>query len=105
MITCISVQPDSPLHGIEGLKHLPTAQVPGSYDQNLADGNIYISTDEAYEMVQRLAREEGLLVGASSGVAMAACLKVTRELTRGVIVTIFPDGGEKYLSDNFWKED
>ena len=105
MITCISVQPDSPLHGIEGLKHLPTAQVPGIYDQNLADGNIYISTDEAYEMVQRLAREEGLLVGASSGAAMEACLKIARQLTRGMIVTIFPDGGEKYLSDNFWKED
>ena len=101
-ITCVAFQPDSPLHGMEGLKHLPTARVPGIYDPVLADSNMTVSTDEAYEMTRRLAREEGLFVGISSGAAMAAALRVAEGLTSGVIVTIFPDGGSRYGSEHFW---
>ncbi|RMG51794.1 MAG: cysteine synthase family protein [Acidobacteria bacterium] len=101
-IQLISVQPDSPFHGLEGLKHMATAIVPGIYDPTLADANLGISTEEAHQMVKRLAREEGLLVGISSGAAMAAALRVARQLTAGVIVVIFPDGGDRYLSDRFW---
>lgn len=104
-IKCISFQPDSPLHGIEGLKHLPTAMIPGIYDPSLADENLTVSTEEAYDMVKRLAREDGLFVGVSSGAAMGACLKVANEIRSGVLVTVFPDGGEKYLSENFWERD
>ncbi|MBI5471323.1 MAG: cysteine synthase family protein [Ignavibacteriae bacterium] len=102
-IQCISVQPDSPLHGLEGLKHLGTALVPGIYDSKLADANIDVSTEDAYEMTKRLAREEGLLVGNSSGAALAAALAVARDLNEGSIVAIFPDGGEKYLNDSVWE--
>jgi cysteine synthase B len=102
MIACIAFQPDVPLHGMEGLKHLPTARVPGIYDPKLADSNMTVSTDEAYDMTRRLAREEGLFVGISSGAAMAASLRVADSLTSGVIVTIFPDGGSRYGSEPFW---
>jgi len=98
-IKCISFEPDSPLHGLEGLKHLPTAIVPGIYDPTLADEHLSVSTQEAFEMVKRLAREDGLLVGTSSGAAMAVCLKVADRLPSGAIVTVFPDSGTKYLSD------
>jgi len=110
-IRCISFQPDSPLHGLEGLKHMATAIVPGIYDSHLADENLEVSTEEAYEMTKRLAREEGLFVGISSGAAMAVSLHLARGLSEGsqtppgsssVIVTVFPDGGEKYLSERFW---
>jgi cysteine synthase B len=103
-ITCVSFEPDSPLHGIEGLKHLPTAIRPGIYDSALADKHMTVSTDEAYSMVKRLAREEGLFVGISSGAALATALKLASQLTSGVIVTIFPDGGARYGSDHFWNE-
>ena len=103
-IQCISFQPDSPLHGLEGLKHMPTAIVPGIYDAKLADENLVVSTEEAYKLVKRLAREEGLLVGVSSGAAMAVSLRVAKKLEEGVIVTIFPDGGDKYLSERFWEQ-
>ena len=103
-IRLISVQPDSGFHGLEGLKHMPTAIVPGIYDPTLADANISMATEEAYEMVRRLAREEGLLVGISSGAALAACLRVARGIPSGVIVTVFPDGADKYLSQPFWRE-
>ncbi len=99
-IQCISVQPDTPLHGLEGLKHLPTALVPGIYDATLADDNIEVSTEEAYEIMRRLAREEGLLVGPSSAAALIASMQVARQVTEGVIVTIFSDDGLKYLSDS-----
>ena len=102
-IECVSFEPDSPLHGIEGLKHLPTAIRPGIYDPALADEHIVISTREAFSMVKRLAREEGLLVGPSSGAALAASLAVARRSDAAVIVTVFPDGGTRYLDDNFWK--
>ena len=103
-IRLISVQPDAPFHGIEGLKHMPTALRPGIYDETLADMNLEIPTEEAYAMVRRLAREEGLLVGVSSGAALAGALRVARTIRRGVIVTVFPDGGDKYLSERFWEE-
>ncbi len=102
-IQCAAFQPDSPLHGLEGLKHLPTANIPGIFDESLPDQMIEVSTEESYEMVRRLAKEEGLLVGTSSGAAMAASLKMAREIDEGTIVTIFPDSGIKYLSDNLWK--
>ncbi len=104
-VRCISFQPDSPFHGLEGLKHLPTSIVPGIYDPTVADENIEISTEDAYAMTLRLAREEGLLVGISSGAAAVAALKVAGQVRRGVIVTIFPDSGDKYLTERFWDEE
>jgi cysteine synthase B len=101
-VKCIAFQPDSPLHGLEGLKHLSTALVPGIYDSTLADENLEISTEESYDMVKRLAREEGLFVGVSSGAALATALKVAQSLDEGVVVTIFSDGGSKYVSESFW---
>ena len=103
-VQCISVQPDSPLHGLEGLKHMPTALVPGIYDPGLADEQLEISTEEAHRMVLRLAREEGLLVGVSSGANAAAALRVAGRLKDGVVVTIFCDSAAKYLSESFWTE-
>ena len=101
-IKLISFQPDSPFHGLEGLKHMESAIVPAIYDPTLADEDLRIDTDEAYRMVRRLAREEGMLAGISSGAAMVATLHVARRLDRGVVVTVFPDGAEKYLSESFW---
>ena len=103
-VHCTSFQPDSAFHGLEGLKHMPTAIVPKIYDPGLADENLEISTEAAYAMTVRLAREEGLLVGVSAGAAMVACLKVAQKFRRGVFVTIFPDSGDKYLSERFWDE-
>jgi cysteine synthase B len=104
-IRLISMQPASGFHGLEGLKHMPTALVPGIYDDTLADENLWIETEAAYTMVKRLAREEGLLVGPSSGANVAAALKVAQTLREGVVVTVFADGAEKYLSDKFWNEE
>lgn len=101
-IKAISFQPDSPFHGLEGLKHMPTAIVPGIYNAAIADENLEISTEEAHDITRRLGRSEGLLVGISSGAALACALKVAEKIERGVIVTVFPDGGDKYLSDRFW---
>jgi cysteine synthase B len=103
-IRCTSFQPDSPFHGLEGMKHMPTAIKPGIYDPSVADENLEISTEAAYAMTLRLAREEGILAGVSSGAALAAALKVARTISEGVIVTIFPDSGDKYLSERFWDE-
>jgi S-sulfo-L-cysteine synthase (O-acetyl-L-serine-dependent) len=103
-IRCISFQPDSPFHGLEGMKHMATAIVPKIYDPTVADADLAISTEDAYAMTLRLAREEGLLVGVSSGAAMVAALKVAKDARRGVVVTIFPDSGDKYLSERFWDE-
>jgi cysteine synthase B len=102
-IRLISVQPDSPFHGLEGMKHMPSSIVPGIYDRNLADQDWAVSTEEAQAMVKLLARHEGLLVGISSGAAMAACIRLARDVREGVIVTLFPDGGDKYLSARFWE--
>jgi cysteine synthase B len=103
-IQCLSFQPDSPFHGLEGMKHMPSAIKPGIYDEKVADENLEISTESAHIMTLRLAREEGLLVGVSAGAAMVAALKVANRLTSGVVVTIFPDSGDKYLSERFWDE-
>jgi len=104
-IKLISFQPDSPFHGLEGLKHMETAIVPGIYDPTLADENLRISTERSYELVRRLAREMGLMAGISSGAAVAAMLDVAKGLKQGVLVTIFPDGAEKYLNEAFWTVD
>ena len=104
-IKLISFQPDSPLHGLEGLKHMETAIVPGIYDPSLADEDMRVSTEDAYTMVRRLAREEGLLVGISGGAALAAALTVARDLRNAVIVTIFPDSADKYMSERFWQQE
>jgi cysteine synthase B len=102
-IRLVSVQPDSPLHGIEGLKHMDTAIVPGIYDPSLADDALRVETERAEELTRRLASQEGLLVGVSSGAALAAALDVAAEMQDGVIVMIFPDGGERYLTEPFWE--
>ncbi len=106
-VRCISLQPDSPFHGIEGAKHMATAIVPKIYDATLADEDIGISTEDSYKMAIRLAREEGLLVGISAAAAVVGCLKVANERKKGqpaVIVTILCDSGDKYLSERFWTE-
>jgi cysteine synthase B len=106
-IRAISFQPDSAFHGLEGMKHMPTAILPEIYDPSVADENLGVRTEDAYRMVKRLAREEGMLVGISSGAAICACLDVARRLPAGepaVIVTIFPDSGDKYLNERFWDE-
>jgi cysteine synthase B len=104
-IRLVSFQPDSPFHGLEGLKHMASAMVPKIYDPTLADENMSVTTEDAHRMVRRLAREEGLLVGISSGAALAASLQVARRIRQGVLVTVFPDGAEKYLSESFWTTD
>jgi cysteine synthase B len=103
-IKCVSFEPDSPFHGLEGMKHMASAIVPEIYDPTIADENLGASTEEAYDMVKRLAREEGILVGLSAGAAVATSLRVAREIQSGVIVTVFPDGADKYLSESFWEE-
>lgn len=107
-VECISVQPSSGFHGLEGLKHMPTNIVPGIYDPKLADDNLWIETEDAYAMTRRLGRDEGILVGISSGANVAAACTVARRLVRegrsGVIVTVFCDGAAKYLSEEFWGE-
>jgi cysteine synthase B len=103
-IQCISMQPDGPLHGLEGLKHMPTALVPGIYRPELADEQIAVATEDAQHTVLKLAREEGLLVGVSSGGNLFAALTVARRLKEGVIVTIFCDSAAKYLSESFWTD-
>ena len=108
-VKCYSAQPSSGFHGLEGLKHMATAIVPGIYDDTLADGNVWLETENAYRMVRRLAREEGLLVGISSGANVDAALQLGRGLYRegksAVIVTMLCDSADKYLSEHFWEED
>jgi cysteine synthase B len=104
-IVCISLQPDSPFHGIEGTKHMETSIVPKIYDPTIADQDLGIGTEAAEEMCRRLAREEGLLVGVSGAGALAGALQVARSASPGsVVVTIFPDSGDKYLSEHFWED-
>jgi len=104
-IAAISVQPDSPLHGLEGMKHMATARKPGIYDERLADENYEVSTEEAQEMTRRLAVEEGLFVGVSAGANVAASMRLARNLTSdATIVTILCDSGSRYLSEGFWNE-
>lgn len=112
-IKCISLQPDSPFHGLEGLKHMATAIVPKIYDPSLADEDHGISTEAAYAMLKRLAREEGLLVGISSGAAVVGALELAQQLEKSgwiaqngeaVIVTVLCDSADKYLSERLWEE-
>ena len=104
-IRCLSVQPDSPFHGIEGAKHMASSIVPKIYDPAVADQEIWVSTEDAYAVLKRLAREEGLLVGISGAGAMAGSLRLAEESEpNSVIVTIFPDSGDRYLSESLWDE-
>lgn len=107
-IQCISMQPDGPLHGLEGLKYMPTAIVPKIYDPSIADDEIAVDTEDAHKMVLRLAREQGLLVGVSSGANLSAAVRVAeralKETAEPVVVTMFCDSAAKYLSESFWHE-
>ena len=105
-IECISLQPDSPFHGIEGAKYMPASIVPRIYDPALADRNLEISTEDCYAMVRRLARDEGLMVGPSSAASLVGALKVARDskVDHPVVVCIFCDGADKYLSERFWDD-
>ena len=106
-IRCISLQPDAAFHGLEGWKHMATAIVPAIYDPTLADANLEVGTEEAYRLVKRAAREEGLLLSPSAAAALEGCFQVASKLgadEHAVIVTIFPDSGSKYLSERFWDE-
>jgi cysteine synthase B len=108
-IQAVSFQPDSPFHGLEGLKHMGSAIVPAIYNPHLADRDLEVETEAAYVMAKRLAREEGLLVGISAAAAVVASLKIAGEEAaagrRAVIVTVLPDSAEKYLSERFWEEE
>jgi cysteine synthase B len=107
-LQCISLQPDSPFHGIEGAKYMPSAIVPKIYDPSLADANLEISTEGAYAMCKRVAREEGLLLGISAGAALVGCLRVAKSAVErredAVIVTVLCDNADKYLSERFWDD-
>jgi cysteine synthase B len=106
-VRCISLQPDSAFHGLEGWKHMATAIVPAIYDPSVADENLPVPTEDGYALAKRLASEEGLLVSPSAGAALAGCFAVARALPReerAVIVTVFPDAADKYLSERFWEE-
>ena len=98
-VRLVSVQPDSPLHGLEGLKHMATAIVPGIYDPTLADENASVETEAAWDMVRRVAREEGVFIGVSGGATLVAVVRLAETLERGLVVAIIADGGERYLSD------
>ena len=103
-VTLVSVQPETALHGLEGMKHMESAIVPAIYDPTLADIDLRVGTEDSYILTRRLAIEEGLLVGISSGAALSASLKVASTIEDGLIVMIFSDGGEKYLSERFWED-
>src|SRR5438309_8778873 len=106
-IRCVSLQPDASFHGLEGWKHMASAMRPAIYDDTLADADLAVGTEEAYRLLKRLAREEGLLVSPSSAAALAGCLQVARSLSAGeraIFVTVFADSGEKYLSERFWDD-
>lgn len=100
-----AVQPDSPFHGLEGLKHLETALVPAIFDASVIDEQMEINTEDAYDMVRRLAREEGLLVGISAGAGVLAATQIAASIEHGVIVCVLCDGGDRYLSEHFWESE
>lgn len=102
-VRVIGVEPSTPLHGIEGLKHLESAEVPAIFDASVPDERIGISTEEAQETTRRLARETGLFVGPSSGAAVAACVRLARRIESGCLVTVLCDGGSRYLSEDWWR--
>jgi cysteine synthase B len=101
-IRLVSVEPDGPFHGLEGMKHLESALVPAIYDPTVADEREEVSTEDAYEVARRLAREEGLFVGISAAAAVVASLRVARRAADAVVVTVLCDGGTRYLSERFW---
>ncbi len=103
-VELIAVEPDDGFHGIEGLKHLPTAILPGLYDPSLPSRTVRVRTEAAYDMTRRLARRYGLLVGPSSGAAAWAVERLASELQAGCLVAIFPDGADRYLSLGLWSE-
>jgi cysteine synthase B len=103
-VRVVEVQPASAFHGLEGMKHMPSALVPGIYDPGLADEHVGVETESAQAMARALLRCEGILVGPSSGAAVVAAVEVGRTLSEGVIVTVLPDGGDRYLQDSFWEE-
>lgn len=103
-IRCISFQPDRPLHGLEGLKHLQTAIIPGIYDASLADEHLEIPTEATYDLARCLAKDHGILVGISSAAALVAVQQIAGGLETGVVVTVFPDHGSRYMSERFWSE-
>ena len=107
-VQAIAVQPDSPFHGLEGMKHMKSSMVPAIYNPHLADRMVEVETEAAYAMAKRLAREEGLLVGISAAAALVACIRIAREEAAAgraaVIVTVLPDSGDRYLSERFWEE-
>ena len=104
-IRLISFQPATAFHGLEGLKHMESAIVPGIYDASIADEDLRVESEDAFDMVRRLAREEGVMAGISSGAAVAAVLQVASKLKTGIVVTVCPDGAEKYLTEKFWNAD
>jgi cysteine synthase B len=105
-VVCVSMQPDGPMHGLDGMKHMASAMVPAIYDPSLADASLEVATEEAFAMCRRLAREEGVLVGPSAAANVVAALRVAREFAAGpaTIVTILCDGGGRYLGEPFWSE-
>jgi cysteine synthase B len=107
-IRCISLQPDAAFHGLEGWKHMQTAIRPAIYDNTIADANLEVGSEEAYRMVKRVAREEGLLLSPSAGAALLGCFEVAKRIgpsERALIVTVFADSASKYLSERFWDEE
>src|SRR5438874_1302824 len=107
-VRCVSLQPDASFHGLEGWKHMETAIRPAIYDDTLADENLSVSTEEAYRLVKRLAREEGLLISPSSAAALLGCFQVAARIPKqqkAVMVTVFPDSASKYLNERFWDEE
>ncbi|HEX8228659.1 MAG TPA: cysteine synthase family protein [Chloroflexia bacterium] len=103
-IRIVEVQPDAAFHGLEGMKHMPSALVPSIYDPNLAEESLMLGTEEAQAMTRDLARYEGILAGPSGGAGVLAAVRVARSLRSGVVVTVLPDGGNRYLQDTFWDE-
>ncbi len=101
-VQVISVEPSTSIHGLEGMKHMATSIVPGIYDERFPDRKMFIETEDAYDAVKKLASEEGMFVGYSSGAALVAAMTLSNEIERGLIVTIFPDRGDRYLSTSFW---
>ncbi len=103
-VRLVGVQPAEPFHGLEGVKHLETSQVPGIWDPRLADEMMFVATEDAQAATRRLAREEGILVGTSSGAAFDAAVRLAERIRDGVIVMVFPDAGDKYLGERYWQE-
>jgi cysteine synthase B len=101
-VQIVGVEPDDAFHGLEGLKHMASSIVPGIFHPERLDRRLSASTEDSYDMVYRLGREEGLVVGQSSGAVMLAALELARELERGIVVALFPDFGDRYLSTNLW---